>query len=123
LYCAPHLLNGARDDAALLAGAAAEHGVRLAGTRLAIGKEAHLVAVQRGLHQLTHLREHVRLRRLRVEHAVVRERVRRAALGVVQPHRGGVRHAERRRSRLARARWHRTHTAEDAHVAAKLLCD
>ena len=57
----------------------AEHRVRLPGARLAVGKQAHLVPVQGGLHELRHLLEHLALRRVGAEDAIKLKTGRRSA--------------------------------------------
>lgn len=51
------LLHGAGDDAPGLLELASLHGVRLPAPRLAVGEAAHVVAVQRRLHQQRDLLE------------------------------------------------------------------
>mmetsp|Transcript_8760 Transcript_8760/g.36704 ORF Transcript_8760/g.36704 Transcript_8760/m.36704 type:complete len:581 (+) Transcript_8760:948-2690(+) len=123
-----NLGDGARNHAAVLGVRAllAEHGVRLARARLAVREQAHLVPVQRALHELRNLLEDLLLLRLEAEHLVEGEHG-----GVAETIRHGdgvaVHGANRRRRGVRRggadgARAERRPGArEDAHVAAQFL--
>lgn len=78
---------------------------------ICVARAARLVPVQRGLHQLGHLRKHLRLAGGGAEHAVEAERL--LAALCRQPHAGAVR---AQRDRAARVR---PQAAEDADLRGR----
>eukprot|EP00982_Pelagococcus_subviridis_P000225 1748-Pelagococcus_subviridis.AAC.4 len=109
------------DPARLLARLVPEHRVRLPRARLAVREQAHLVPVQRALHELRDFLEHLRLRGRRPEHAVEFEPgdggLFVAPLGFGQRHRRAV-GGDVDARRLARRR---SDAAEHADVSSELL--
>ena len=96
----------------------AEHRVRLAGARLSVREEAHLVPVQRGLDELRHLLKHLRLRGLGPKDAIKLET---GSFGIPRIASDGDAASIRGALHARRVAGGGSHAAEHANVAAEFL--